>query len=104
MRAKTAAGLDGIIIDDAQCTELDVFGIMIIRERKTVPGIQPAVIGMAPLPGGRSSIMVILLSNEVEMAFGNGDWKWKWRLHSSSSCVGSQGAIRGGRRGTADIV
>src|SRR5690242_19767442 len=51
MGAKTAAGLDGIIIDDAQCSELDVFGIMIIRERKTVAGIQSAVIGMAPLPG-----------------------------------------------------
>src|SRR5574340_1021338 len=44
--AETAAGLDGIIVDDAQGTKLDMFGIIVIRERKAVPGIQPAVIGM----------------------------------------------------------
>src|SRR5213080_779458 len=47
--AKTTARLDGIIIDDAQRAQLDMFGIMVIRKGKAVPGIQPAVISMTPV-------------------------------------------------------
>ncbi|WP_342707148.1 hypothetical protein [Nitrosovibrio tenuis] len=51
MCAKTTARLDGVVVDDAQRTKLDVFGIVVIRKGKAVPGIQLPVISMAPFPG-----------------------------------------------------
>ena len=51
MRAKTLTRLDSVIIDDAQRTKLGMFRIVIVRKRKAVPGIQPAMVGMAPLLG-----------------------------------------------------
>src|SRR5688572_1317437 len=51
MSAETASGLDSIIVNDAQRTKPGMFGVVVIGKRKAVPGIQPAVIGMAAFLG-----------------------------------------------------
>src|SRR5665213_2851520 len=49
MRPKTGPGRDPVFIDYAQRSELQVFGIIVIGERKTMIGPEPAVIGKATL-------------------------------------------------------
>lgn len=59
---KSSAGLDRIVVDDAQCTELNISWIVIIPKGKAVPGIQPAIIGMAAILARRNSIWCFPLS------------------------------------------
>src|SRR5205085_2636394 len=49
VRAKSRTGLDAILIDHAQWTEFHVPRVVVIRERERVEGLEPAVIGIAPL-------------------------------------------------------
>ena len=48
VRTEAHAGLHAILVDDAQRSEAHVRGIVVIGKREAVPGIQPAVLGMAP--------------------------------------------------------
>src|SRR5512146_3335919 len=52
MRIEAGAGLDAILIDDAQGTEAHMARIVIVAERKTVQALQPAEIGKTALFGG----------------------------------------------------
>ncbi len=45
-------GLDAVFINDPQRAEMHVLGIVIVRKRKAVPGIQPAVLRVAALGRG----------------------------------------------------
>ena len=58
---KPLTGLDRVIVDDAQRSKLPMCGVVVIGKRKAVPGIQPAVIGMAPFLGSTYFIRYILL-------------------------------------------
>src|SRR5260221_5289431 len=51
VRAEAGAGLDAVLVDDAQRAEPHVRGIVVAGERKRVPGVEPAVLGVAALPG-----------------------------------------------------
>ena len=51
MRAETLAALNAVFIDHPQAAESDVLRVVIIRERKGVVTVQPAVIGMATFVG-----------------------------------------------------
>src|SRR6185312_6845009 len=52
MRVETGAGLDAILVDDAQRAEAHMARIVIVAERKTVPAGEPAETGKAALFGG----------------------------------------------------
>ncbi len=47
MRTESLAGRDAIVIDDAQRAEAHMGGIVITGEGKSMPGVEPAVVGMA---------------------------------------------------------
>jgi hypothetical protein len=51
MRAEAAAGRHCVVVDDAQTAKTHPVRIVIVREGKRVPGVQPAMIGMATLFG-----------------------------------------------------
>ena len=45
--AEALAGLHAVLVDDPQRAPLDVARIVVVGERKAVPGIQRAVVGVA---------------------------------------------------------
>jgi len=47
--AKTLPRSYTIVVDDPQSAESHVRGVVIVREGKGMPGIQPAVVGVAPV-------------------------------------------------------
>src|SRR5262249_26264727 len=49
VRAKSGACLYAVFVDHAQGSEFDVFRIEIVGKRKGVEGLEPAVVGIAPL-------------------------------------------------------
>jgi len=49
MGAEAVAGLDVILVNNAQAAELRVFGVVVIGKRKGISGVQPAVVGLAAL-------------------------------------------------------
>ena len=51
MGAKAAAGRDTVFIDHAQRAEAHMLRIVVVGERKAVPGIQPSMVGMTALIG-----------------------------------------------------
>src|SRR5262249_27259848 len=51
MRGKPVARLDAIFVDHAQAAEAHEPRIVIVAERKCVVRIEPAIVGMAALPG-----------------------------------------------------
>jgi hypothetical protein len=40
-----------VVVDDAQAAEAHVIRVVVIRKGKREPGVQPAVVGLAPLVG-----------------------------------------------------
>ena len=52
MRAEPGAGHDSVLVDDAQRAEAHMRRIPILGKRKTVPGIEPAMLRMAALTCG----------------------------------------------------
>src|SRR5207237_74049 len=49
VHAEPLPGLYAVVVDDPQCAEAHVGGIVIIAKGKRVVGVEPAVIEMAPL-------------------------------------------------------
>jgi hypothetical protein len=47
VRREPGTGLNGVVVPDPQRTPMNTLGVVVIGEREMVPGIQPAVIGMA---------------------------------------------------------
>ena len=52
MGAEAGAGGDAVLVDDAQAAEAHVVGIVIVGETEAMPGIEPAVVGVASFDGG----------------------------------------------------
>ena len=50
--AEALAGRNVILIDNAECAEAHVGGVVITVEGEGMPGVEPAVIGVAALDGG----------------------------------------------------
>src|SRR5262245_13823186 len=51
MHAKALPRCDAVVVDHAQGTEAHVVRVVIVAERKRVPGVQPAMIKMAAFLG-----------------------------------------------------
>jgi hypothetical protein len=49
MRAEAFARCDAVVVNHSQCMESHVRRIVIIREGKRMPGIQPATVGVAAI-------------------------------------------------------
>jgi hypothetical protein len=49
--AEPLAGGDAVFVHHAQRAEAGVLRVVIFGERKSVPGIEPAVVGMSPVGG-----------------------------------------------------
>ena len=49
VRAEALARRDAVFVEHAQRPELDMVLVEIVRERKTVVRVQPAVVGMAAI-------------------------------------------------------
>jgi hypothetical protein len=47
MRTEARAGLDAILIDYPQWTELDVLGVVVVGKGKRMKGLKPTVVGKA---------------------------------------------------------
>jgi hypothetical protein len=51
MHPEAAAAGDHVFVDDTQCAETHVAGIMVVREREGVFGLKPSVVGVAAVLG-----------------------------------------------------
>ena len=51
MRREAFAGRDDVLVDDTQGTETHVLRIVILPEAERMPGLEPAMVGVAALGG-----------------------------------------------------
>jgi len=51
MRGEATTGGDDVLVDDAQGTEAHVLRVVIVREAERMPGLEPAMVGVATLGG-----------------------------------------------------
>jgi hypothetical protein len=49
VRRKAGTGLDDVVVENAQHGKPHVLGIVVVGERERVPGIEPAMVGMAAI-------------------------------------------------------
>ena len=49
MGAKAGAGRNAVFVDDAQVAKAHVTGVVVAGKREAVEGLQPAMIGIAPV-------------------------------------------------------
>jgi len=49
MGAKAGAGRNAVFVDDAQVAKAHVAGVVVAGKREAVEGLQPAMIGIAPV-------------------------------------------------------
>src|ERR1019366_7062080 len=79
VHAEAATGGDHVFIHDPQGAELNVSGIAVIGERKSVIGIEPSVIEMPALAGGPHCDHLYLraafqaATEEIDVATANND-------------------------------
>src|SRR5690606_10513800 len=65
MRWKAGAGLDGVVVPDAQRAPVDPLRVVVVGEGEVVPGIQPAVVGGAEASKGPAFDHLVLPSSIV---------------------------------------
>ena len=51
VRAEALARRDGVVVDDPEAPISHVLGIVVVSEGEGMPGVQPAVIGVAAVHG-----------------------------------------------------
>src|SRR5690606_34110894 len=64
MRRKAGAGLDGVIVPHPQRAPVDTRRVVVLGERKVVPGIEPAVVGGTETVEGTTFDHGVLLCGE----------------------------------------